>query len=76
METIGGRLRHARERRAWSQRDLAERAGLPQQTVLRVEHDRYENRPRPSTIRKLAEALGVDPGWLLFGDEGQGKVAA
>ena len=76
MDTIGKRLRYLRERRAWSQRDLAARAGLPQMTVLRVEHDRYEHRPRPSTIRKLAEALGVDPGWLLFGDEGQGKVAA
>ena len=76
MDTIGRRVRHLRERRAWSQRDLAARAGVTLLTVFRVEHDQFAHRPRPSTIRKLAEALGVDPGWLLFGDEGQGKVAA
>ena len=33
--------------------------------------------PRQSTVRKLADALGVDPAWLLFGEtEWEGKDAA
>ncbi len=31
--------------------------------------------PRPDTVRRLAGALGVDPAWLLFGDENP-KAAA
>ncbi len=82
MDSIGKRVQAARGRRVWTQEDLAREAGVPVVTISRIENDRYEERPRQSTIRKLANALSVDPAWLVFGgDSGvlvgeQGKVAA
>ncbi len=72
MSTIGQRLRSARLRQVLSQEDLAVRSGVPVVTISRIENDRYGT-PRPSTARKLAEALIVTPGWLLFG-EGEGPT--
>ena len=50
-------LRAWRERKALSQRDLARVAGISQFSISKIETGQQE--PRPSTIRKLAEALGV-----------------
>ncbi len=74
MQTIATRLRGVRQRRVWSQEDLAAAAGVPVVTISRIENGHAQ--PRPSTIRKLAGALNVDPGWLLFGDEQGSKLAA
>ena len=66
METmvfIGQQLKDMRVRRAMSQDDLAEKAGVGLNTVNRLERNHTE--PRPSTLRKLAEALDVDPGELI-----------
>jgi transcriptional regulator with XRE-family HTH domain len=55
-----------RELRRWaflSQRDLAARAGLTQATVARLEAGKH--RARPTTIRRLAAALGVEPHALV-----------
>jgi transcriptional regulator with XRE-family HTH domain len=41
------------------QEDLAELAGVGKNTVNRIEKNRTE--PHMTTVRKLAEALGVDP---------------
>ena len=79
MATIGERLRRARNRKVWTQEDLARESGVPVVTISRVENGRQEGQPRPSTIRRLAVPLGVEPGWLLFGEEeeeGEGKAAA
>ncbi|HYW86801.1 MAG TPA: helix-turn-helix transcriptional regulator [Chloroflexota bacterium] len=56
---FGARLRLLRLRRALSQRDLARRARLSEVTVIRLEAE--TNMPRPSTVRALALALGVQP---------------
>jgi transcriptional regulator with XRE-family HTH domain len=48
-----------------------QQAGLTIATLSRIENDRLAARPRPSTIRKLAGALGVTPAWLLYGEESQ-----
>lgn len=64
---IDERVKWARDRRAWTQADLAEVSGVPIVTISRIENRRI-SRPRQSTVRKLAEALGVDPGWLLVGE--------
>jgi len=59
-----------------TQEDLSQLAGVTEATISRMENGK-SGPTRPSTVRKLAEALGVEPGWLLFGDEGlEGKVAA
>lgn len=56
-------LRYVREGLALSQRDLAARSGVAHDTIGQLE--RGERKARPSTIRKLAEALGVEPSVLL-----------
>jgi transcriptional regulator with XRE-family HTH domain len=53
------RLRPLRERKALTQRELARDAGVTQSTIQRLEAGLQE--ARPSTIRKLARALGVKP---------------
>jgi transcriptional regulator with XRE-family HTH domain len=52
-------LRELRIRRLLSLRELAKRAGVAQRTIVEAEAGRQA--PRPSTMRKLAEALDVDP---------------
>ena len=56
---IGERLRDLRKRALMSQRELAKRSGVGVTTIVRIERNQVE--PHGSTIRKLAEALGVGP---------------
>lgn len=56
---MNGRLKQIRETRALSRKDLADKAGVNESTIYRSEQG--ETRLRPSTIRKLAETLGVEP---------------
>jgi transcriptional regulator with XRE-family HTH domain len=53
------RLRDLRRWAFLSQRELAARAGLTQATVARLETGKH--RARPTTIRRLAAVLGVEP---------------
>ena len=57
------RLRELRVRRALNQRELATLSGVAQSTIVRLEHG--DPNVNPSTIRKLARALKVDPAELL-----------
>jgi DNA-binding XRE family transcriptional regulator len=52
-------LREVRIRRLLSQRELAKRANVAQRTIVEAEAGRQV--PQPKTMRKLAEALDVDP---------------
>ena len=57
------KLRHLRVERALSQQDLERATGIAQSTISNLE---LGNRPaRLSTIRKLAEALDVEPKELM-----------
>ena len=60
----GEKLREARDRRLLSQRELAEKAGLSPTTILKLEAERVAE-PHPRTVRKLAQALEVDPAELV-----------
>ena len=60
---IGEKLKEIRTRRFLTQEELAERAGVSPATIVRVERNQAE--PHISTMRKLAEALDVDPTELL-----------
>jgi transcriptional regulator with XRE-family HTH domain len=51
-------LRETRLKQALSQRDLARKAGVAPKTIVDLELGRQE--PRLRTIRRLAEALGVN----------------
>jgi len=62
---IGDRLKNLRIRRALTQRELAERAGLSTNALNRLELGKAE--PHMSTLRKLAQALDVDPTELIGG---------
>ena len=53
-----------RERRALSQRDLARLANVSQFSISRIETGKQ--RPRPSTLRKLAKALSLSPEQLFL----------
>ena len=60
---IGDRLRDLRKRKLLTQEQLAARSGVGIATIVRVERNQVE--PRGSTIRKLAEALSVEPEELV-----------
>ncbi|MCA1730187.1 MAG: helix-turn-helix domain-containing protein [Actinobacteria bacterium] len=61
---IGSRLTVLREDRMWTQRRLAEEAGVSPTTVSGIESGRI-SRPHFGTIGKLARALGMDSRELL-----------
>ena len=60
------RLRRLRGRRVWTLQDLSEKSGVHYTTIARIETKR-EYKPHPTTIRKLAKALGVSAEYLRFG---------
>ena len=68
------RLREWRLRRFLTQKELAARIGVPYQMVQRWESGQVF--PRPSSLRKLCEALEVEPDELLTPSELKGKAAA
>jgi len=59
----GDKVRAVREGAFLSQRELAEKAGLNHNTVWRIEGGGSVD-VHPRTIRKLAEALSVNPASL------------
>jgi transcriptional regulator with XRE-family HTH domain len=65
-EVDGPRLRRIRRERALSQRELSRMTGVAFDTISRLETGKQQAQPR--TIRKLAEALGVEPIELMKGD--------
>jgi transcriptional regulator with XRE-family HTH domain len=62
-EVDGPRLRRLRRERALSQRDLTRMTGIAFDTISRLETGKQRAQPR--TIRKLADALGVEPRELM-----------
>jgi transcriptional regulator with XRE-family HTH domain len=67
FEVDGERLRQLRVQKALSLRALGEITGVAFDTISKL-----ENAHRPArlvTIRKLAEALGVEPTELMKGEE-------
>ena len=57
------RLKDVRQRKALTQQQLADRAGVNRVTIARIEGGKDE--PFPTTVRKVADALGVEPEELL-----------
>ena len=56
------RLKGLRERKALTQEELAHKAGINRVTLARIETGAQ---PYPATVRKLADALGVEPAELM-----------
>ena len=69
MAEFGEQLRKAREEKGMTQQSLAEKVYVTRQTVSRWEGgERY---PDIVTVKKIAQVLGVDAGFLLSDDETQ-----
>jgi transcriptional regulator with XRE-family HTH domain len=64
VDPLKEKLRGARRRAALTQTELAEKAGVGVATIARIETGEITE-PRVSTLRKLADALGVTPADLL-----------
>jgi transcriptional regulator with XRE-family HTH domain len=58
------RLKEERRRAALTQGELAEKAGVGVNTIVRIETGEIKE-PRVSTLRKLARALGLEARDLL-----------
>jgi len=63
MEVNVERLKELRRERVLSLRELEERSGVSYNSIWRIEDGRQGAHPR--TVRKLAEALGVEPSELI-----------
>ena len=60
---IGNKLKEVRTRRLLTQVQLADKSGVNQVTIARIERNQVD--PRFSTMRRLARALDIDPTKLL-----------
>ncbi len=72
MESLGGRIRYARQRIGWSQAKLAERLGV---TTSAVGHWERANGHQPSTenLIEISRHLSIRLEWLAVGE---GRVCA
>lgn len=57
VDWVATKVRELREKKGWTQEILAEKSGLPQSHISRIEGGRLS--PSRKTIEKLASALGV-----------------
>ena len=64
MKIDGAKLKNLRERRFLSREELAEKVESHRDHIGRLERGEVAN-PRMATIRKLADALEVDPAELV-----------
>jgi transcriptional regulator with XRE-family HTH domain len=66
-QTVDGRkLKEARQRAMISQEELSRMTGVGRATISNLENE--ERSAQPRTVRRLAEALGVEPHDLLRED--------
>jgi transcriptional regulator with XRE-family HTH domain len=63
VEVDGHKLQKLRKHKLWLVGDLAEKSGVHRNTISKLENGR--GGAYPETIRKLADALGVNPTELL-----------
>ena len=66
--TVGARVRQARNRLNWEQKDLSDRSKVPIQTLKDIERGETKA-PRAKTLNALAEALGIEAGFLRTGED-------
>jgi len=67
-QTIGDRIKEARERAGFTQQQLADRLGIRASGRQRVSGWETGLRtPRRDTLEKIARATGVTPAWIAYG---------
>lgn len=67
QQVISRRVRELREDEGWTQAELAELASVSQVTISHIET--MDKKPRPSTVRKVAEVFGLTPKELMRGQD-------
>jgi transcriptional regulator with XRE-family HTH domain len=65
---LAEQVKHERETKSLSRETLAAKSGVSERTIKRIETEKVDN-PRPVTIRRIAEGLGVPPTKLRPPDE-------
>lgn len=65
MGTLGERLRESREKKKLSQQELADKVGVSQQAIGKIESGVTQN---PRSLKVIAAALDVAEHWLQFGE--------
>lgn len=73
LDKLAGRLAWARNRRKWSQQDLADKSGVAQSTIGSLEAGTRKTARR---ITAIAAALGVSSEWLAEGKGAADSVKA
>lgn len=58
-ELLALRVREARDSAGMTNRALAEKAGLPRRTIVRITNGHNKSRVNPETLEAIAEATGV-----------------
>lgn len=71
--SIGLRIRTLRQAKRLTQEELAQRAGYTSRSSINKIEKGIVDLPR-SKIIELANALGVSPSYILFGNEEDGKT--
>ena len=71
---IGQRIKTAREKIGWSQRELGEKIGKDRKTITNYETGVTD--PPASVLNLIARTLGVSSRWLLNGEEEEASLAA
>ena len=64
---VAANVKRLREYKGWSQSELAQKVGIGQAAVCRIESGSHD--PNGGTIDRLAAALGVSPDKLLAGPQ-------
>ncbi|ELY4471600.1 helix-turn-helix domain-containing protein [Cronobacter sakazakii] len=71
MKTLSERLKKKRLEKNMTQTELANKAGVKQQSIQLIEAGVTQ---RPRFLFEIAQALNCDPAWLQYGNKG-GKAA-
>lgn len=72
-EEIGARIKAARISRGLTQEELADAAGISRPAVTMWEAGDVNN-IRPKHLFRAATALGVEPQWIVTGEESKAKI--
>ncbi len=70
---LGGRIKQRRKELGWSQEELAQKSGIGQGTISKMERTDQET---TTFLVELAEALGVSATWLRTGKADTAKNAS
>ena len=64
--TVGERIKAARKKAGMTQKELADKLGIPYQGIS--QYERGIRNPKIATVKKIAEALQVSPSELIPGE--------